>query len=217
MADFIKAQEFVKIVEGGYQKQTNDNGNWTGGKIGVGNLIGTNHGISAPTLGRYLGRTATESEMKNLSYATALTIYKNYYWKPIKGDSITNQNVATVIYDGMVQGEVHIRTALSKALSNMGVSVSSNNVFTDATIILINKLNPKTLFEQIKKQREILYRSYGGSWLQGWLSRLGKLAYEGEVIVVKNRFPLIVSAVLIISAFVIIYYYNKRQIIKVLA
>ena|SRR3990172_2008728 len=94
MANFDIAQGLVKISEGGFQKNPNDNGNWTRGKKGVGVLIGTNWGISAPTLGRYYGRVATEAEMRNLSYETAYEIYKKYYWGIIKGDLINNQKGA---------------------------------------------------------------------------------------------------------------------------
>ena len=79
MAKFIKAHEFVERAEGGYTDNPNDNGNWTGGKKGSGDLIGTNFGISAPVLKAYLGRTPSVADMKNLKKSTAEKIYKKNY------------------------------------------------------------------------------------------------------------------------------------------
>lgn len=49
-SSFEVAQELVSIEEGGYTEFRRDKGNWTSNHIGEGCLIGTNHGISAPTL-----------------------------------------------------------------------------------------------------------------------------------------------------------------------
>ena len=49
-SSFDVAQKFVAVEEGGYTDFRRDKGNWTSNHIGEGLLIGTNHGISAPTL-----------------------------------------------------------------------------------------------------------------------------------------------------------------------
>ena len=69
-----------KIVIGkherGFQKHKKDSGNYVNGK-----LVGTNWGISAPTLAKYLGREPTMKDMKNLKKETALNIYEEDYVK----------------------------------------------------------------------------------------------------------------------------------------
>lgn len=63
---------FVLKEEGGYSKIASDPGNWTGGKLGVGVLKGTNRGISAvsyPTL-----------DIVNLTTAQAEAIYLRDFW-----------------------------------------------------------------------------------------------------------------------------------------
>lgn len=102
MADFEIAHKITVKNEGGYTDNPDDNGNWTGGKKGVGVLVGTNYGISAPVLKEYLGRTPTVSDMKNMSTETADKIYKKRYWTIIRGDELTRQNVANSIYDSAV-------------------------------------------------------------------------------------------------------------------
>lgn len=49
-SSFEIAQQFVSVEEGGYTDFTRDKGNWTSNVRGSGCLIGTNHGIAAPTL-----------------------------------------------------------------------------------------------------------------------------------------------------------------------
>ena len=73
MASFQIFQATLKTIEGGYQAIVADNGNYNS----LGQLIGTNHGISAIALEEYLGRVPSVSDMKNLSYSTALIIFKN--------------------------------------------------------------------------------------------------------------------------------------------
>lgn len=102
MAEFIKAYNLTAKSEGGYTNNPKDPGNWTGGKIDVGVLIGTNLGISAPVLQAYYGRIPTVDEMKNLQPLTAQTIYRAHYWNIIRGDEIFSQVEANSIYDSAV-------------------------------------------------------------------------------------------------------------------
>lgn len=99
MAKFEIADKITVKVEGGYQQAKEDNGNWTGGRVGEGKLIGTNHGISAPMLGQYLRRPATLEEMLHLTPATAKLIRKQFFWDKICGDDILSQDIANKIYD----------------------------------------------------------------------------------------------------------------------
>jgi lysozyme family protein len=106
MADFKIAHKITSYFEGGYQCMPDDNGNWTGGKKGVGNLIGTKYGIAAPVLKAWLKIEPTKAHMKALSHETAEAIYRRNYWKPIKGDEIENQETANQIYDMAVNAGV---------------------------------------------------------------------------------------------------------------
>ena len=72
MSMFDKSFERVFKNEGGFQNDPKDRGNWTSGRIGVGQLLGTKYGISAmtyPTL-----------DIRNLSYEAARAIYKRDWW-----------------------------------------------------------------------------------------------------------------------------------------
>ena len=66
--------------EGGYSSIRSDPGNWTGGKVGKGQLKGTKYGIAAsshPTL-----------DIKNLTVAQAKMLYRSEYWNKVRGDDL---------------------------------------------------------------------------------------------------------------------------------
>ena len=102
MANFEIADKKVALIEAGYTNNPSDRGNWTGGQINVGVLIGTNFGISAPVLCTFLGRQAGVLEMKHLSADTAKAIRHKNYWQIINGDQIVNQDEANSIYDSAI-------------------------------------------------------------------------------------------------------------------
>lgn len=106
MADFELAHKLTAGFEGGYSDHPNDNGNWTGGAMGVGKLIGTNLGIAAPVLKAYLKRMPTVQDMKSLKIETAKKIYKINYWDQIRGDEWNNQDNANIVYDMAVNSGV---------------------------------------------------------------------------------------------------------------
>lgn len=118
MANFKIADRLTRISEGGYSDHREDNGNWTGGKIGKGVFIGTRYGISAPVLKTYLGRVPTVSEMKNLSEDIADKIYIKNYWNVIRGDEIANQDIANKIYDMAVTSGPGTSIILAKRARN---------------------------------------------------------------------------------------------------
>ncbi|MEO9145073.1 MAG: glycosyl hydrolase 108 family protein [Ginsengibacter sp.] len=134
MADFEIAYKRTAKIEGGYQDEEDDNGNWTGGAKGIGDLVGTNYGITAPELGSYLGRKATIHDMKTLSPATAKLIFKNNYWDPFWGDKINSQEIANDLYDSAVN--MGTGTAIILEKRNKGLQES-----THMNIELLNSLN----------------------------------------------------------------------------
>jgi lysozyme family protein len=66
--------------EGGYSDTRADPGNWTGGKIGKGELRGTKYGIAAAS--------HPGVDIKGLTLSEAKAIYKAEYWRPIRGDDL---------------------------------------------------------------------------------------------------------------------------------
>lgn len=134
MADFEIAYKRTARNEGGYQNDVDDNGNWTGGKKGIGDLVGTNFGITAPELGAYLHRKATVQDMKSLLPATAKLIFRKNYWNPVWGDKINSQDIANDFYDSAVNTGVGTAIILEKRNKGLEESTSMNQE-------LLNHLN----------------------------------------------------------------------------
>lgn len=79
----ITGHDAVQLVienEKGFQDDPNDRGNWTSGKIGVGQLKGTKYGVSAMTY--------PNLDIKNLNLQAAVDLYYNDWWLKYKLDQI---------------------------------------------------------------------------------------------------------------------------------
>ena len=94
--------------EGGYSNDRRDPGNWTGGKVGIGVLKGTNMGIAA--------NTYPNLDIKNLKKADVLPLYKGRYWDGVRGDDLPF-GVDLAVYDyGVNSGPSRGVKALQKAV-----------------------------------------------------------------------------------------------------
>lgn len=93
-ADCDKALTVTFGHEGGYQCMRSDSGNWTGGKIGQGELKGTKYGIAA--------NSYPHEDIKNLSLQRAAYLYGRDFWKPLGLDKVRSQINANEVFDGAV-------------------------------------------------------------------------------------------------------------------
>lgn len=174
MADFTTAQLLVDAAEGGFQADPRDRGNWTGGKVGVGELAGTNYGISAMFLSEYRGRPVTRREVEELTYAQAVEIYRARFWQPLQLDLLTDQQLATLLYDGAVnQGPTVARAALRHAVRHAGGRVprvqTTRQLVTEA-----NALDPARLHALAWEYRRDKYPT-ASPFYRGWMKRLDAL------------------------------------------
>jgi hypothetical protein len=95
--DWQKAIEFVLRWEGGFSADKNDPGNYTGGKVGVGEFKGTKFGISAgsyPTV-----------DIVNLTKEQAVQIYERDYWQRSGADKLP-WPLNLVVFDSAVNAGV---------------------------------------------------------------------------------------------------------------
>lgn len=66
--------------EGGLSLVPSDPGNWTGGKVGVGQLLGTKFGISTAA--------HPDVDIPNLTLEEANVIRREQYWDEVRGDEL---------------------------------------------------------------------------------------------------------------------------------
>lgn len=95
--NFEAVMEEVFRHEGGLSLDRRDPGNWTGGKVGVGELRGTNFGIAA--------HAHPGVDIRALTKAQAREIYRRQYWAPVRGDDL-RPGLDLVAMDGAVNSGV---------------------------------------------------------------------------------------------------------------
>ena len=101
--NFDRAFAHRITIEGGWSnKEVTDDGNWTGGKQGVGECVGTTWGVTAPEYSKYLGITATIEDMQKLSQDTAAVIFKANYWDKFQGDRLNDYGIAQDLCDAAI-------------------------------------------------------------------------------------------------------------------
>lgn len=169
MANFNIAYQYVEAAEGGYQDYATDPGNFNS----LGQLVGTNWGISAPVYEDWIGRPPTRQDMEGMSKEEARQIYRSKYWDRIRGDEIHSQEVANVFLDGHVN---HGRSGIR--MMQKVVNVDQDGVVGPITLAAINSRPPDSVVRQYIQERENLYywlaenREGMAMFLNGWLNRL---------------------------------------------
>lgn len=105
-------------LEGGYQADPVDTGNYNARK----ELIGCKFGITPIVLEAFLKKPVTVEMMKALDEDTAKKVMKVMFWDPIKGDRIKNQSIAMQIFDWFwgsgFTGIKETQEAINNALGN---------------------------------------------------------------------------------------------------
>jgi lysozyme family protein len=80
---------FTFAQEGGYQCDPADGGNWTGGRLYVGALVGTNRGISAPVLCHWRAPDDVQAaDMQALGVDEATAIAAALFGNPIRVEDL---------------------------------------------------------------------------------------------------------------------------------
>jgi|GEM_PF-1234349 len=193
MASFDLFQEKLLDIEGGYQDNPNDRGNYNAD----GELVGTNYGIAAFTLEAWLNRTVTKEDMLNLTQAEAITIFKSKFWDKHRLSEVTSQPVAEIICDGCVnhgagsrtkRGGVHIAQVV---LNQLGEDLTVDGALGSRTLAAINrqiKTKEAQLYNRYKVERIQYYHDIVAAkpsqavFLQGWLNRMDEFVTMAEPI-----------------------------------
>lgn len=176
MANFNTAYHIVAQHEGGFQIHPNDSGNYNS----LGQLVGTNWGISAPVYESYLQRAPSQTDMQTMSKLTAANIFKTRFWDRIKGDQIHNQEVATIFFDGIVN---HGSTGVKIMQRVLGVT--ADGAVGPITLSAINKLQPAQLYLAYREARKNFYKQLATDkpalavFLNGWLRRINSFTAFG--------------------------------------
>lgn len=165
-------QAFVELIgiEGNYSDDERDPGNWTGGKVGVGELRGTMYGISAaayPTL-----------DIKSLTLPKVKALYLQDYWDQVKGDLLPDP-VAVALFKEAVNLGVH---GAIKAFQR-SLKVDPDGVIGQVTVGIATSSPPKIVLLQFLTECLYTYTLMQNFKVdgRGWTSRVIKTALEADL------------------------------------
>lgn len=147
--------------EGGFTRDPKDRGNWTSGKVGTGELKGTNFGISAMSYPMV--------DIKNLTLDQAKVIYKRDFWDRANADNLP-EAVRFDLFDMAVNSGVgEACRALQRA-----VDTTPDGVIGSHTLASLALLDPQLVDKRFAAQR-LLYLCNIATWPsygKGWVNRV---------------------------------------------
>lgn len=165
---FEAAFAFLGTVEGVFSDDPRDRGNWTGGRVGVGELKGTKFGISAAAFPLL--------DIRNITLDQAKALYAAHYWHPILGDSLLIP-VALVCFDCAVNQGVHFAVVVLQ----QAVGADPDGWIGPETIAAANARPAKDTVLELCARRALAYAKGDiATDGLGWMRRLFKVAATAE-------------------------------------
>jgi lysozyme family protein len=159
--NFDDAFVLVHGIEGNFGKDPRDKGNWTGGRVGVGELKGTKYGISAAAY--------PHLDIENLTLDQAKALAKKDYWDLVSGDLIPAR-VALGLFDAAYNEGV---TEAIK-LAQTALKISTDGHLGPGTLAALQGCNIQRFAREFAIARIVQYASLG-LWAQdhnGWTGRV---------------------------------------------
>jgi lysozyme family protein len=147
--------------EGGLSLDKKDPGNWTGGKVGVGRLVGTKYGIAA--------HSHPNLDIPNLTLEKAAEILDDEYWRKAWGDRLP-AGVDYAVFDFAVNSGV----AQAVKSTQRVVGVLHDGIMGPKTLAAINAMSPPVLIRQLCDDR-LAFMQGLSNWSHnknGWTARV---------------------------------------------
>ncbi len=164
--------------EGGFQKLPTDRANYNS----LGELAGTNFGISAVALENQTGIPVNTEHILNLTKSNAIYIYYYNYWQMVRGDEIHSGSVAWIVFDSYIHNPATACRVVEQTLLDFGIKLNTKvqKQFSVEIIQSINKCNSLQFFLRIKEYRRLYYESLRTKYpefVEGWLWRLTQFTF----------------------------------------
>ena len=165
MAKAETLKPFILSWEGGYVNHPNDKGG------------PTNRGITLKTFRNFFGQGKSVTDLKNMTDAQWMYIFRKGYWNVCKADQINDQSIANLIVDWRWgSGETGTKRV------QRCLSVKDDGIIGPITLAAINGCDGSTLFATLWKDREKHFKALASKngqsvFLKGWLNRLNSIKY----------------------------------------
>ncbi|MFT8645658.1 glycosyl hydrolase 108 family protein [Gluconacetobacter sp.] len=184
-SNFTTITDGTEAREGKYSGRRDDPGNWTGGCVGHGMLVGSMRGISAPTMVRWLHgdvRAVTVATMQAVTPELYRTIAAAFYWRPLSCQKLPAGIDAMVFDFGFNSGVQRSARLLQAAIGLTGDDVDGD--IGPQTLRVLAGLKPiamdefsswaSALIGKLSVCQEAEYRSFRDFRVngKGWLARL---------------------------------------------
>lgn len=156
---------FILSWEGGFVNHPNDKGG------------PTMRGITLKTFRSFYGQGKSVNDLKALTDAQWMYIFRKGYWDVCKADKIEDQSVANLIVDWRWGSGEFGTKRVQKCLG-----VKDDGIIGPITLAAINASDGSTLFATLWKDREKHFRECASKkgqsvFLNGWLNRLNSIKY----------------------------------------
>lgn len=176
MSQFEPAFDEVLKWEGGFQDNPKDRGNWSSGIVGVGQLRGTNMGLSAMAFPEI-------TDFRNITKDQASYYYKRDWWRY---EGITDQDVANKLMNLAVNWQrygghgpaIHVlQEAVNSLITDVTHDISDDGTIGPATINAANSLDPVALLNTIRQKALERYKAIeaahpeDAAFFNGWERR----------------------------------------------
>ena len=117
-------------------------------------------------------------DIRNLSIEDAANIYRENYWKPIRGYDLQDQDVANKLFDMAVNMGVGAATKLcQKSCCALGQLVAVDGSFGPNTLEAVNRCDAGALLGMLRAESKAHYEAIAeanpelSQYLNGWLKR----------------------------------------------
>lgn len=168
-ANFDAVMRLVLHHEGGYSTDREDPGNWTGGKVGVGKLLGTKLGIAANTF--------PNLDIARLTKEQAVAIYRRQYATPVRFDDLPAGVDYAVLDLCINSGASRAGLILQGALKTLGQPVKVDGHIGNATIEAAKLVPARYIIAQVCADR-LAYMRTLSKWKRygkGWTRRVNEV------------------------------------------
>jgi lysozyme family protein len=183
MTLFDKIIDVILQNEGGFQKDPDDYGNWTGPNC-TGELVGTKYGIAARYF-RGIVQAMFGVDIPDITIDQAKIVYHKYFWVPMNLEGIRDQELVLHIFDHGVNSNKRLAIRMVQKI----MEIKADGIVGPITLNAINNFKPRskviegygllyTLAEYYKYARYCHYvdqiRKYPRKrrFYKGWINRI---------------------------------------------
>lgn len=165
-------QSFDRLIghEGAFSDDPKDPGNWTAGRVNVGELKGTKYGIAANTYG--------DLDIRNLTLEDAKAIYLRDWWLKAGADQLDGA-IIYQMWDLAVNAGMHV----AKQCLQRAACVADDGNIGPLTLRAVRAMSTTDVLMRFAAQRLRFYTSLSTwpTYGKGWTNRVaGQLDYAAE-------------------------------------